>query len=62
MIAGTAMALQEIRSDTKDIDIACTTKMFCSLETKGYSVTKNSLGIEKFLWKKILKFLKIWML
>ena len=60
VIAGTAMVLQGIRSNTKDIDIACTTKMFCSLETKGYSVTKNFLGYRKISLEEDIKIFENW--
>ncbi len=60
VIAGGAMVLQGIRSDTKDIDIACTTKMFCSLETKGYSVTKNSLGYRKISLEEDIEVFENW--
>ena len=54
------MVLRGIRSDTKDIDIACTTKMFCSLETKGYSVAKNSLGYRKKSLEEDIEIFENW--
>ena len=54
------MVLQGIRKDTKDIDIACTTKMFCTLETRGYSVTKNSLGYRKISLEDDIEVFEKW--
>ena len=34
--------------------------MFCSLETKGYSVTKNSLGYRKISLEEDIKIFENW--
>ena len=60
VIAGAAMVLQGIRNDTKDIDLACSTKLFCHFVEQGYSVTSNSLGYRKITLQKDIEVFENW--
>lgn len=60
VIAGVALVLHGLRTETADIDIACTKRLFRNLLLQWYNVEKNELGYRKISLKKDIEIFEEW--
>lgn len=61
VVAGGAMVLHGFRSETRDIDLGCSTLLADQLEQQGYAVSRCEDGARKITYSENVEIFENWM-